>query len=241
MTAEERTYEDYSEREWTRRGRARKRKYKIICAATVTVVLLVLAVTFVRIPEHSLYWHIDKGDEFTFSIIYHLDMNESLTDPEYFKPWLRSLNETSVTFQVIDLPHIPPSLNADNFIDLIMGPIKSSCTFVNGTAVPEPYNSTLNTLFSSSLLPAGDWDFIDSLFNESSDMENTTEELQYEYTAWSHNNMFYMTYNGYSNSEMRGWWCHIDMNTGLPVMIEDYIDTFDSSGFAMYSLMLIPA
>jgi len=182
---------------------------------------------------------VDEGDEFTFSIIYQLEMNDSLTDPDYLNAWFEPLNDTGVTFRIVDLPRIPPTLSADSFTEIIVDYIKSNCVFTNGTAVPEPFNTTLNTLFSNALMPSGDWDFIDGLFKDTLDFENPTEELQYEYAAWIHDNIFYMIYDGYSIDELRGWWCHIDMSTGLPIMIEDTIDTFDSSGFAMYSLMLI--
>lgn len=237
MTHEERTYGDYYEKQWTRSG---QRTGRYVAAAVVITSLIIVGVVFIDLPSHSLYWHVHEGDEFTFSIVYRLETNGSLTDPDYLNAWLAPLNDTVVTFRVVDLPRIPPKLSADSFTELIVSHIKSNCTFVNGTAVPEPYNTTLNTLFSSALMPNGDWDFIDGLFNDTLDMEHLTEEIQYEYAAWSHDNIFYMIYNGNSIDEMRGWWCHIDMNTGLPIMIEDTINTFDSSGFAMSSLMLIP-
>ena len=238
MTHEERTYGDYYERQWMKRG-SKKGRYAVI--AILITVLIVVAVLVIDFPSHSLYWHVDKGDEFTFSIVYQLDVNDSLTDPEYLNSWLEPLNDTVVSFRVVNLPRIPPRLDAESFPELMINHIKSNCAFVNGTAVPEPYNTTLNTLFSNALMPSGDWDFIDDLFKNTLDFDNPTEELQYEYAAWIHDNIFYMIYDGYSIDELRGWWCHIDMNTGLPVMIEDTIDTFDSSGFAMSSLMLIPS
>jgi hypothetical protein len=171
--------------------------------------------------------------------VYQLEMNESLTDPDYLNAWREPLNNTVVIFQIVDLPEIPSVLNAQNFIDIVFKHIKSSCRFENGTAVPEPYSTELNKMFSFYLLPAGDWELLDNLFADSYDFEDVGEEIRYEYLTCMYGDYFYMSYLGMSTSEIHGSFCTIDMNTGMLTMIDEGVDTFDSSGFAFCDIMLI--
>ena len=208
-------------------------------AIFITSILVIGLLLMSASRNNTLFWDVEEGDEFTFSIVYHLQMNDSLTDPEYLNAWREPLNDTVVIFRVDDLPEIPQIVNSVNFIEAIFNHAKSNCRFENGTEISEPYKSKLNNLFSRYLLPVGDWEFIDSLFMDYFDFNNIGEEMRYEYLAWSNDDYFYMSYIGMSTSEIRGSFCTIDMNTGMILMMEDSIETFDSSGFAFCDITLI--
>jgi hypothetical protein len=216
-----------------------QRRNVILTVIIICIIAIGLGLLSIGVPQHNLQWDIEEGDEFTFSVIYQIAFNESLTDPEELNDWLEPLNDTVVTFRVEDLPQIPDVLNANNFIGVILNHTKTSCSFDNGTAIPIPYSSKLNDLFSKVLLPAGDWEFLDGLYLDTYDAENVKEEIRYEYLTYTHNNYFYMEQIGMSLSEIRGWFCTIDMNSGLPISIEEGIYKSDEFGFAFSSLILI--
>jgi len=88
-------------------------------------------------------------------------------------------------------------------------------------------------------LPAGDWELLDNLFADIYDFEDVEEEIRYEYLTWMYGDYFYMSYLGMSTSEIRGSFCKINMDTGMLIMIDESVDTFDSSGFAFCDIMLI--
>ena len=121
-----------------------------------------IVLSFVIIHESlyagELHWGVEVGNQYSYSV-------EALGSNFYDKP-CSALNNSIVVFEITNLPSIPRYCDRIRFIDSIVDETKVSVTFDNGTSLNSECDNILTRLFSNSLLPIGDWGYIDDLYHD---------------------------------------------------------------------------
>lgn len=126
-----------------------------------TVVLVIISIISSFVIVHAsmyagdLHWGVEVGDEFSYTI---------LTPVSYYSDnSFINLNLTTVVFEITSLPSIPLYCDRGMFVDLVVDYSKASVSFDNGSSLESSHERELISLFSNSILPIGNWAFIDGL------------------------------------------------------------------------------
>ncbi|MHA2230423.1 MAG: hypothetical protein ACXADL_10020 [Candidatus Thorarchaeota archaeon] len=216
-----------------------QRRTKI--AAIILIITISLPVLWLLstgdIVATELEWSVQIGDEFQYRIEYYYE-NETHGDyTEEVKLWLMPLNNSLIVFEVSNLPSIPILMNADGFVSAIIEQDKCEVRFANGSEVSEVYSNVLTFLFSRCLLPTGDWNYLDGLFTDRSNIE-TLYELVYNYHSYIADDTFCVDHIGRSHHDYKGWSGSVNMTTGIPIAIRQFsYSTMAWAGFR-YDLLL---
>ncbi|MFW9799073.1 MAG: hypothetical protein ACFFD9_01425, partial [Candidatus Thorarchaeota archaeon] len=138
-------------------------RWRSVVAAILVVSSLVLALAFHNVSyAGNLYWGIEEGDQFSYSVESSSGYYEGLIDYS-----LLELNNSVLIFTIESLPEIPFYCNGRTFCELLVNHAKASVTYENGSSINPDIEQTVNALFSNTLLPVGDWAYLDRLFYDS--------------------------------------------------------------------------
>jgi hypothetical protein len=189
------------------------------------LVIINIASSFVIVHETmysgNLHWGVDDGDQFTYRIEalgeYYIEYEHICTE----------LNNSIVVFEILSLPSIPPYCNREMFLDSIVDITKASVTFENGSSLNSSQASVLTTLFSNSLLPTGDWVFIDYLYNNRA-QGGLGAPVQDPWFSRFEGSVFRFGEVHISCVGAPGWDAQISLDDGVPSIIRDF--PFDWGG-----------
>lgn len=160
--------------------------------------------------------------------------NSSLTPPPYAE-----LNNTIMTIRIESLPAISQFYDGSTFaVDIleytktvIVGPIE----YVNGSELSSGNYLFLNTLVSQSLLPIGNWLFIDSLYPDEPDFGGYCDT--YLASLGTH---FMIGYRFYLIDAGNGWNAIVNMSTGLPINATFWASEYYRDPWYSYEVTLTP-
>jgi hypothetical protein len=180
---------------------------------TLNVVL-----SFVIIHESmyagDLSWGVEVGDQFSYSV-------EALGFLFYEngKP-CTILNNSIVVFEITNLPDIPPYCDRGMFIESIVDETKVSVTFDNGTSLNSECDSILTRLFSNSLLPIGDWGYIDGLYHDHA-RGGLGAPVQDPWYSRLSRTSFHFGEVHITCIGAPGWTAEISLEDGVPIVFSD--------------------
>jgi hypothetical protein len=157
----------------------------------------------------------------------------------HYPPLYVELNDTLLTVRINSLPEIPAFLNGATFAENILGHPKTAAVapivYVNGSQVVLSNSTFLNSLVSISILPVGNWPFIDSLYPDKSDMEYSCDA----YLA-SLGTSFMIGHRTYVTDSGNGWYAYVGMTTGLPTNATVWASQYSGCTFYSYEITLTP-
>ncbi|MGY5875684.1 MAG: hypothetical protein RTU30_08055 [Candidatus Thorarchaeota archaeon] len=169
--------------------------------------------------NHSLVWGVSVGDTLVYQ--FNADMSEGEYD-------LGIVNLT-----ITDLPDIPDTLTYSSFFSSIFGKIQFDCIFANGSeigphVVGESHISEgfYRSFISRTILPIGDWEFLDSLFIDSGEVAFPTTTYYFDniYYGEISGEYFIFGYRGYDMDANTGMGITVNMTHGISTGYYDYID-----------------
>ena len=187
----------------------------------------------------GLHWGVELGDEITYAVRVtgfseYWPFNGSFSPPYHVE-----LNNTYVTIRIDSLPEIPSFPNGAAFAEGILSYVKTSITgpleYMNGTEVVSVDYLFLNNLISQSILPVGNWPFIDSLYPDISE----SDPLCDTYFS-SLNTSFMIGHRTYLYDAGSGWYATVDMSTGLPTNATVWACQYYGYTFYSYEVTLTP-
>jgi len=210
-------------------------------AAVIMVSILGVAGGVLVLYNQSagLHWGVQSGTEITYTVrvtgfTKYWQMNGSLSPPPHVE-----LNNTYVTIRVDSLPEIPLFPNGATFAESILSYVKTaiigSVEYVNGTEVVSVDYSFLNNLISQSILPVGNWPFIDSLYPDKPDSEWYCDTY-----LSSLNISFMIGHRAYLIDAGGGWYAAMDMSTGLPTNATVWASEYYRDPWYSYEVTLTP-
>ena len=178
-----------------------------------------VALSFVIIHETmyagNLQWGVEEGDKFSYSIEaagYYVS--------DYEHPCIE-LNNTIVVFEITSLPAIPLYCDREMFRESIVDTPKASVAFENGSSLNPDSASVLTTLFSNSLLPIGDWVFIEGLYYDRA-QGGLGAPVQDPWFSRFEGNTFRFGEVHFSCIGAPGWDAEISLDDGIPAIIRDF-------------------
>jgi len=176
-----------------------------------------VVLSFVIIHESiyagDLSWGVEVGDHFSYSV-------EALGYDFYNKP-CTVLNNTIVVFEITNLPSISEYFDRNQFTDSIVDEGKASVTFDNGTSLDSECASVLTTLFSNSLLPIGDWSYIDGLYYDRA-RGGIGAPVQDPWFSRLSRDRFHFGAIAISCVGAFGWSAGISLEDGVPIVFREY-------------------
>ena len=190
----------------------------------LTVVILTIVITlsvgfateYVR-QSMTFSWAIEEGDVFIFDV---LVTGSTSTNSTSLPPPLASMNNTRIAVEIISLPNVTITFYTTNFIENIVGHLKTSSTFANGTSIPTAYYFPINIHISRSMLPIGGWNHLDSFFPNEIDRPFLEHE---SYLSARLRDSFYFGYSSNETSKQSEWYGIIDLNTGVPQIVSFWV------------------
>ncbi|TET08952.1 MAG: hypothetical protein E3J86_09520 [Candidatus Thorarchaeota archaeon] len=189
------------------------------------LIIINVATSFVIVHETmysgNLQWGVDEGDQFSYTIEalgeYYIEYEHVCTE----------LNNSIVIFEILNLPNIPLYCDREMFLDSIVEMTKASVIFENGSSLNSSQSSVLTTLFSNSLLPVGDWVFIDSLYYNQA-QGGLGAPVQDPWFSRFEGRVFRFGEVHISCVGTPGWDAQISLEDGVPAVIRDF--PFDWGG-----------
>ena len=164
----------------------------------------------------SLQWGVEEGDKFSYGIKalgYYVSYDES--------PWFE-LNNTIVVFEITSLPAIPLYCDREIFRESIVDTLKASVAFENESSLNPDCASVLTTLFSNSLLPIGDWAFIDGLYYDYA-RGGFGASVQDPWFSRFEGDTFRFGSRSFLCTGIFGWDADISLEDGVPAVIRDFL------------------
>ncbi len=161
----------------------------------------------------NLQWGVEVGDQISYTIIAREDYG-------YEHAYLE-LNNSIVVFEITSLPYIPIYCERTLFLDLIVDLTKASVSFDNGSSLDSSSESDLTTLFSNSLLPIGDWWFVNSLYHDRA-RGGLGAPVQDPWFSRFEGSVFRFGEVHMSCVGAPGWDADISMEDGVPNIMRDY-------------------
>jgi hypothetical protein len=213
----------------------------VLGAAVIMVTVLGVSVGVLMLYNRSagLHWAVESGTEITFAVkvtgyTEYWPMNGSLYPPPHAE-----LNNTLLIIRIDSLPEIPAFLNTATFAESILVYVKTAILgpveYENGSEIVSADYSFLNSLISQSILPVGNWPFIDSLYPDISE----SDPLCDTYFS-SLNTSFVIGHRMYLYDAGSGWSATVDMTTGLPTNATVWASQFYGYTFYSYEITLTP-
>ncbi len=185
--------------------------------AIALLIILNIALSFVIIHESTytgdLHWGIEVGDQFSYSV-------EAVGYDLGYKN-CTVLNNSIVVFEITNLPSIPLYCDRAMFIDSIVDARKAGVTFDNGTSLDSECASILTSLFSNSLLPIGDWSYIDGLYYDRA-RGGLGAPVQDPWYSRLSRDRFHFGAIAISCVGTFGWSAEISLEDGVPIVFHDY-------------------
>ena len=189
----------------------------------------------------GLYWAVESGTEIIYAVRvagfseFMPTMNTSLSPPPHAE-----LNNTFVTIRIESLPEIPPFLNGATFAESILSYVKTAIIrpveYVNGTEVVSADYSFLNSLVSQSVLPVGNWPFVDSLYPDKPDFPEGYCDTYFASSGTS----FTIGYRYFLIDAGWGWYATANVDTGLPTNATVWGSQYYGTTWYSYEVNLIP-
>jgi hypothetical protein len=161
----------------------------------------------------DLNWNVEVGDQFSYSV-------EALGYDFFEKP-CTVLNNSIVVFEITSLPNIPLYCDRNDFTDSIVDESKVIVTFDNGTNLDSECASVLTRLFSSSLLPIGDWSYIDGLYYDRA-RGGLGAPVQDPWYSRLSRDSFHFGAIAISCVGAYGWSAVISLEDGVPIVFHEY-------------------
>jgi len=186
----------------------------------------------------SLSWGVELGTEITYAVRVTGFTDYWHNGSVYPAPYA-ALNDTLLTIRIDSLPEIGAFLNSVTFAESILEHVKTMIVepieYVNGSEVAPGNYSFLNNLVSQSILPVGNWPFIDSLYSDKPDMEYSCDT----YLA-SLGTSFMIGHKVFVIDAGNGWYATVDMITGLPTNTTVWASQYNADPWYSYEIMLTP-
>ncbi|RDE17891.1 MAG: hypothetical protein C4K49_00425 [Candidatus Thorarchaeota archaeon] len=188
----------------------------------------------------GLHWEVELGDEITYAVRVmgfseYWPFNGSFSPPYHVE-----LNNTYVTIRIDGLPEIPSFPSGETFAEGILSYVKTSITgpieYGNGTEVVSADYSFLNNVISQSILPVGNWPFIDSLYPDMLEPDPICDTY-----FSSLNASFMIGHRMYLYDAGSGWYATVDMSTGLPTNATVWACQYYGYTFYSYEVTLTPS
>lgn len=207
----------------------------VICTAGISGGCLVL-----YNQSAGLHWAVETGTEITYAIgVTGFTESLSTMNASFFPPPHAELNNTFVTIRIDNLPDIPPFMNGETFAQSVLSHVKTSIMgpveYVNGSEVVSADYSFLNSLISQSILPAGNWPFIDSLYPDKPESEWYCDTY-----LSSLGTSFMIGHRAYLIDAGGGWYTAVDMSTGLPTNATVWGSKYYGESWYLYEVTLTP-
>ena len=205
----------------------------------LTVVILTIVITlsvgfvteYVR-QSMTFSWAIEEGDVFIFDVSVTGDTSTNTTT---LPPPLAAMNNTRIAVEIISLPNVTITFYARNFIENIVGHMKTSSTFSNGTSIPIGYYFPINVHVSRSMLPIGGWSHLDAFFPNEIDRPLLEDE---SYLSARLRDSFYFGYSSNETLEQSEWHGIIDLNTGVPQIVSFWIRRINQPWTSTYNVTM---
>jgi hypothetical protein len=205
--------------------------------------LIVVVVTFVitlsggflteYIRQSITYsWEIDVGDEFVYDV---LVTGNSTMGSQVVPPPFEPMNNTRIIVEIASLPNLTLMYYAHVFRHEVIDHPKTSSRFDDGSTIPFEFYNAINSHASQSILPAGAWAHLDSLFP---DQVNRALPNHREFISRMGSDSFFFGYwsNGtYNKSE---WYGIIDLETGVPSVLSFSVWTEGQPWSHNYNVLL---
>ena len=164
----------------------------------------------------GLQWGVEEGDKFSYGIKalgYYVSYDES--------PWFE-LNNTIVVFEITSLPAIPLYCDREIFRESIVDTLKASVAFENESSLNPDCASVLTLLFSNSLLPIGDWAFIDVLYYDYA-RGGFGASVQDPWFSRFEGDTLRFGSRSFLCTGIFGWDADISLEDGVPAVIRDFL------------------
>ncbi|MFW9806122.1 MAG: hypothetical protein ACFFFK_05285 [Candidatus Thorarchaeota archaeon] len=181
------------------------------------LVIICIATSFAIVHETmyagNLQWGVEAGDQFSYSVIAREDYG-------YGSPYL-DLNDSIIVFEITSLPDIPVYCDRAMFLDLVVDCTKVTVAHDNGSSLDSSISSDLSTLFSNSLLPMGDWWFINGLFSDHA-RGGLGAPVQDPWFSRFEGSVFCFGEIQITCVGAPGWDADISMDDGVPYVVHEY-------------------
>lgn len=146
-------------------------------------------------------WGVNVGDTFVFHLIVtggnYTEFGANVTAPAY-----ADFNQTTIRAQITNLPELPTETDNESFLSEVILPFKFNCSFENSSALPESLRARLTEVLSWTLLPIGDWDSLNGLYNM------TDQYTDWSYDIWEHKRCYTSLETDFFNivlSQQKNW------------------------------------
>jgi hypothetical protein len=214
---------------------ARRNRVVLVTAATIATIV-VLAFCLLSIwnssglrDASSLSWGVNEGDELVYLVVIRGYVQS--VDPEnvskvvFSPPFMASMNNTLVRFNITSLPSLPLFIDGDIFAEEVLNYPETECRFENGSEIPSIFRDYINRLLYRCLLPVGDWLLLDSLY------PNETKMAYYPgvYLSRTYTDSFYIGYLLWPFDGINYWGGNVSLTTGIPIIAEE-ISNYPSTG-----------
>lgn len=189
----------------------------VIIGVSVIVGLSTLTLLGLQSETTGLRWSLSEGDDIYLNITTYAQNLQNATfeieNPESFI----ALNNTVIRIKILELPQIPHFVVVNIFVEEVIGEANISMAFTNGSNLPDEPSIYLSDLFTSTILPVGNWNLIDELFQNEDPNPPFMQSWYFSRLFESHMEFGYTLYGpDYAN----GWKANVSLDTGIPFAAE---------------------
>ena len=209
--------------------------------AVVTVSSLSVVVLGPTLDVKGFEWAVDEGLTLLVNITVSAFADYSMSIPQ-----LSYNRTTSWTDLSLILNHLNPLSNytsKDEFLLEVVDSIKVSCS---GNDFPANYSVLLTRLLSYSIMPVGEWYWLDETFSdEYTETGMYSDEVEVQYiTRFENSDFFFQKVERipvFPNWHTKSWIGLINMSTGIPssALYESYEPNCTGSSFLIMNVTSI--
>ncbi len=203
----------------------------VILTFMVTLAVVFLTEDFYQSMVFS--WNIEEGTVLVFDVRVTGSISSGNTT---FPPSFAQMNNTRISATIVSLPNVSIIFYSSDFLENVVGHLKTQSRFVNGTDIPVEFRNPINTHISQCILPTGGWRHLDSFFPNHIDNPSSEHE---SYLSAFQQNLFYFGYSSNQTTEADQWYGIIDIDTGTPQVVSFWIYRTSVLTITSYGVTLI--
>jgi hypothetical protein len=192
-----------------------QRRLTLALIATLVIAFTVGFLTENLRASMLFQWVLEPGESLHFEATVTGYANAGSTPQP---PPFASLNHSVIRATIESLPNFTIFMRIDDFPSEVVGFLKTSSTFANGSEIPALQYLQVNDLVSKSILPVGNWRSLDVYFPDSVELTGNATSVE-SFIAADYGNLFLVGFIRLSMVQGSGWFGYVNKTTGAPELM----------------------
>jgi hypothetical protein len=190
-----------------------QRRITLALIATLLVAFTVGFLTEGLRASMLFQWVLQPGDSLSFEVTVtgYASVGSTPQPPPF-----AVMNGSVIRAIIENLPNFTIFMRIDDFPGEVVGFMKTSSTFANGSQIPVSQYFQINDLVSRSILPVGNWRTLDMYFPDSVRLAVNSTSAE-SFIAADRGNMFLIGYTRLTTAQASGWFSYVNKTTGAPL------------------------